>query len=115
MCTQILYFGIHFPNLSTVTKLLYKLLRSTTAGTCGPATPVLKFYDVALPTVVAADKSSYGLGGVLLQLPNGDWKPVVYYSLIYHIDKICSDLEKNIWQVFGCIKSPWSALKTLNE
>ena len=41
---------------------------------------VLTYYDVTRPTAVLADASSYGLGGVLLQLHSEQWKPVAYCS-----------------------------------
>lgn len=42
--------------------------------------PVLAFYDVNKPTIVCADASSYGLGGVLLQKHDGQLKPVNFCS-----------------------------------
>ncbi len=42
--------------------------------------PVLTYYDVTRPTAVSADASSCGLGGVLLQLQDGAWRPVAYCS-----------------------------------
>ena len=42
--------------------------------------PVLTYYDVTRPTAVSADASSNGLGGVLLQLQDKEWKPVAYCS-----------------------------------
>ncbi|KAL9986783.1 hypothetical protein ACROYT_G000979 [Oculina patagonica] len=43
--------------------------------------PVLALYDPNKETKVAADASSYGLGGVVLQLqPDNSWRPVSFIS-----------------------------------
>ena len=44
------------------------------------STPVLAHYSPDKPTKVSVDASSYGLGGVLLQKEENDWKPVFYAS-----------------------------------
>ena len=44
------------------------------------STPVLARYSSGKPTKVSVDASSYGLGGVLLQKEENDWKPVFYTS-----------------------------------
>ena len=45
-------------------------------------TPILTFYEIGKPTLVSADSSSYGLGGMLMQQHGYTWKPVAYCSLI---------------------------------
>ncbi|KAK5906498.1 hypothetical protein CgunFtcFv8_002359 [Champsocephalus gunnari] len=42
--------------------------------------PVLAMYDTNRETKVSADASSYGLGSVLLQKLEEDWRPVAYMS-----------------------------------
>ena len=44
------------------------------------STPVLAQCSPDKPTKVSVDESSYGLGGVLLQKEENDWKPVFYAS-----------------------------------
>ena len=41
---------------------------------------ILVLYDLDAATKLSADASSYGLGGVLLQLNESKWKPVAYAS-----------------------------------
>lgn len=42
--------------------------------------PVLQYYDPTKPTRISADASKDGLGSVLLQLHENQWKPVSYAS-----------------------------------
>ena len=41
---------------------------------------MLAFYDPKKPTVVCADASSYGIGGVLMQEHDGQLRPVAFCS-----------------------------------
>ena len=54
---------------------------------------VLSLYDPSLPAKISADASSYGVGAVLLQQTNGDWKPVAYAC------RAMSEAEKRYAQI----------------
>ncbi len=64
--------------------------------------PALAFYDVNKPTIVSADASSYGLGGVLLQNHDGQLKPLSFcpeHSQILNIIRLKS--RRSVQQPFG--------------
>ena len=82
------------PNLAEVTKPLRDLLKKENDWVWGPdqeeafkklktllsTAPVLQHYNPNKPTLISADASSYGMGGVLMQKDSEGWKPVFYAS-----------------------------------
>jgi len=78
---------------------------------------VLTLYDTSAATKISADASSYGVGAVLLQHSNQQWKPVAYAS------RKLSDTEKRYAQIekealaltWACEKfSPYIMGKTID-
>ena len=82
------------PNLAEVSKPLRDLLKKDNEWIWGPdqeeafkklktllcSAPLLHHYHPGNPTMVSSDASSYGLGGVLMQKVDNEWKPVFYAS-----------------------------------
>ena len=95
-------------NLAELTQPLRDLLKTSVTWIWGPAQDqafnavktelasdrVLALYNSKYKTIVSADASSYGLGGVLLQVqPSGETRPVAYAS------RTMTDTERRYAQI----------------
>ena len=86
--------GKFTPNLAQLTQPLRELLGKNSTWVWGPSQSeafslvkeelskptTLALYDPEAPTKVSADASSYGLGAVLMQETESNWRPVAYAS-----------------------------------
>ena len=114
------FLGRYVKDMSTYTSPLNELLRKENIWTWGPTQeqsfndvkriistkPVLAFYDVKKPTTVCTDASGYGVGAMLMQQHDNEWKPVAFASRsLSKAEKGYAAIEKE------CLACTWGCEK----
>ena len=108
------------PNAQSILSPLNELLRKNVAWSWGATqdvafekikhlisnSPVLAYFDPMKPTIVSADASAYGIGGVLLQKGNNGMKPIAFCSrALSETEMKYAQIEKEcLASVFACEK-----------
>lgn len=68
--------------------------------------PVLRHFDPKLSTMIRADASNLGTGGVLLQEENREWRPVAYCSHKFNSAELnYSTIEMECYAIVHAVKS----------
>ena len=114
------YLGKFSPHLTDIAQPLHELLSKKTAWYWGEnqrkafsnikkelsRPTILGWYDPKAPTKIAADASSWGLGAVLLQRQQDQWKPIVYASrTMSEVERRYAQIEKEALAVtWSCEK-----------
>ena len=115
---MITYLAKWIPDLCTITDPLRQLLIKKNEWQWGPeqdkawetlktlivSPPVLKFYDPAKPIKLSSDSSQNGLGAVILQLHDEEWKPGAYAArAMLEAETRYAQIEKELLSiVFAC-------------
>ena len=112
--------GKFTPRLAELTQPLRELLSKSNTWVWGPAQKraflevkeeiskptTLALYDPEAPAKISADASSYGLGAVLLQEIDSQWKPIAYAS------RSMTDTERRYAQIEKeALASTWACEK----
>ena len=114
------YLGKFFPTLSRGTHNLRQLLQKDKEWVWESAqanefdqlrqtiskAPTLTPFCLEAPTRLSTDASSYGLGAAVLQLVNGEWRPVAYASRsLTAAEQRYAQIEKEAFAIcWGCEK-----------
>ena len=99
--------GKFSPNLAQITQPLRELLKKAHIWQWTEAQQQLTVLCIYDPNAETADASSHGLGAVLLQKHDSEWKPVAYAS------RSLSDTEANYAQIEKeALASVWAAKRS---
>lgn len=120
ICGVFNYMSKYIPNLATIIKPVTDLLKKnstwqwdvqqskafTAAKEAISSATSLAFYKIGCKTVVSADSSSYGMGAVIMQEQEGEWRAIAFASrTLNESERRYAQIEKE------CLASVWACEK----